>query len=762
MRMTDGWCSGGSAEAEADAVEFKGHGDAATTRGLPDQPADESEERDQARAERMHALMSPRSVAVVGASAGRVSRANGVLQNLRTMGYAGDVYAVNPKYQEVNGVSCFSSVSELPQPVDSVVVCVRPASVADALEDAYSAGVRAAVVITSGFGESGKDEARVRQIRDLADRGMLICGPNCYGILNLKTGAATFNGTVSPEMFPGAVGVVSQSGGLGNQIATALMTDRRTGCSIVVSCGNQLGVTVEDYIQYMIEDKDTRVIAAYVEQFRQPWRLPGLAVSARTQNKPIIIHKAGQTEAGRAAVLSHTGSIAGPSVLLSSLMRRYGYIQAAGIDQLIETASLFATLGGQHGRATSRKIFVLGGGGGGAVHACDVAESVGLSLAALSPQTTEALAGMMPEFGAARNPVDGTGAIFEDRELFKKMLRAVVRDPHEGVIAVQSGARPHSSTSPTFLKSTPNDFIEDLVDVASESDKVIIAYDTCSIGAHDPQIIEKLKSRRIPYIGGTRHAMQAIADLAAYGGVRLPPTSDLLRTPPRHRVSAENGSRVLPFRSARDVLSKWGIQFLPTDTANDAEHAVRVAERIGFPVVLKGEAPGLVHKSDIGAVVTGCEDAQEVRSAYQRIITNLRNHKARDSRQVLVQAMSKYEFEALVGVTVDPDVGPAVVFGLGGLFTEVLNDAVTEVAPLDMDRARGMVGSIHASKILSGARGRGPLDVEGIASTLVSLSELSLEYRDRLVAIDINPLFVGPAGEGVVAADVVMELAGPE
>jgi acetyltransferase len=685
------------------------------------------------------------------------------LENLRTMRFAGSVYAVNPKYDQVEGVPCYPSASALPEVVDSIVVSIPADSVADVLEDAYSAGTRAAVILTSGFGESGRDDrSRIARLRDLADRGMLICGPNCYGILNLKTGAATFNGSVSKDMISGPVGLISQSGGFSNLISEPLMTERRIGFSFLISCGNQLGLTVEDYIQYLIDDSETQVIAAYVEQFRQPWRLPELAVRAAKRGKPIIVHKSGQSEAGRAAVLSHTGSLAGPSVILNALLRRYGYIVVSEIDQLIETISLFATLDRHRRTTTSREVFVVIGGGGEAAHASDAAESVGLGLAPLSPESKSAIAGMMPEFGAAQNPVDGTGAMFEDRQFFPKLMRILLRDPHQGVIAVNVSARARSGqvgVAPSFLRANTSDFINDLAEVGGTTEKVIIAYSSSEIGSSDPAIVEQLKAAGVPYVGGTWRAMRAIADLVAYEANSPDLANEVPRTGARGQLTGKAGEVVLPFSAARDLLNQWGVSVLPTEIAKSAKEAARLAGALGFPVVLKAEMPGLVHKSDVGGVVMGCKDAHEVEAAYAHIVANLHRHDLAVT-DVLVQATSKHRFEVLAGVTVDPDIGPAVVFGLGGLFTELIGDTVTEVVPLDLKRARKMVSGIRASRVLSGARGRAPLDVEGIASTLVCLSELAVANRDRLVAIDINPLFVGPVGEGVLAGDVKVVMRG--
>jgi acyl-CoA synthetase (NDP forming) len=699
----------------------------------------------------MDALMRPRSIAVVGASQRR-TRGTKVLLNLKTTGFKGAVYAINPRYDEVEGFPCYPNVSAVPEAVDCVVAAIPADGVPPTLEDAYTAGARGAVVLSSGFGEGGHENAeRVARLRQLATQGMSICGPNCYGVLNLHTGAAAFSGGIAEPLVAGPVGLISQSGGLANVISDPLMEDRGIGFSYLISCGNQLGVAVEDYMEYLVDDPVTRVIAAFVEGFRKPDKLPEIAARAREAGKPIIVLKSGQSEAGKAASRSHTGSLGGSAEVLASLLRRHGFVQVYGIDQLIETISLFA--GSRNQRAFRREMVIVTGNGGEGSHVADAAEFVGIGLVKLADDTKQRIEAVLPEFGEATNPVDGTGAMFESPELFPSLVDAVLSDPHEGGIAFNLNAR-----DPGAAWAPMRGFAKILAEKSAATDKVIVAYGTSALGPTDREMLDALNAAGIPYAAGTQHAMQALASLYEYRQYR-------------ERAAAAGPSRVstvvarpglpggvLPFLTARAILSDFGIPIVATELAQTREEAVAAAERLGYPVALKVEAPNLTHKTDVGGVVLGSRDAQSVAEAFDSIVANVKRfgHEVIDG--VLVQPMSRFGVEVFAGVTVDPIVGPAVLFGLGGIFVEVIRDTVVEVPPLSQEQARAMVLGIRARQILEGARGADPADVDAISRVLVGLGDFALAYRDRLMSIDINPILAGTAGKGAVAVDALVEL----
>jgi acetyltransferase len=697
----------------------------------------------------MDSLMNPKSIAVVGASQ-RASRGTRVILNLKQTGFAGEVYAINPRYDEVHGFPCLPSVSAIAGGVDCIVVAIPANGVADVLTDAYAAGTRGAVVLSSGFGEGGhEDHERIERLRELAADGMFICGPNCYGVLNVKTGAAAFSGPTDPRV-PGNVGLISQSGGFSTVISTPLMEDRGVGFSYIVSCGNQIGVSVEDYMAFMVEDPDTHVIAAFVEGFKRPERLPAVAARARELGKPIVVLASGRSEHGRASVLSHTGSLAGSPEILASLLRRHGYIQVGAIDEMVEVVSLLAIQ--RQPRPFTRELVVITGSGGESSHAADAADEVGLPMAELSEATKTHIEALLPEFGVAGNPVDGTGAMFENPELFPALLDTVLQDPQQGVIAVNLGSR-----KPKGEYAPMRRFAEAVAAAAGHTDKALVAYATSALGQQDTEMIATLRAAGVPYLAGSQAAVRALSSVWAY-------QQHLGKAPAPEGQSIEaqdlqgRPGGVIPFPEARELLSAFGIPVVQTRLARTAAEAVEAAEDLGYPVVLKAEAPGLVHKSDVGGVVVGCRDADMVTSSYELITANLVRAGYPEMDGVLVQPMPAFSLEAVAGVVVDPLLGPAILFGLGGVFVELIRDTVTEVPPLSHQQAREMVLSIRASDVLEGARGTEPLDVDALADLLVRLGDFALAHQDRLVSVDLNPVFVGPSGTGVVAVDAVVEL----
>lgn len=684
--------------------------------------------------------MQPRSVAVVGASA-RAGRSNAVLRNLRQAGYVGAAYAINPRYDEVDGYPCHPTVQAVPGGVDCVVTAIPAGGVVAALEEAYAAGTRAAIVLASGFGEgNGAADDDVRALQALAAKGMSICGPNCFGVVNARTGAAVFNGPIPDPLPAGNVAFVSQSGGLASQIAAPLVEDRGIGLSYLVSCGNQLGLTIEDYLGYCVNDERTDVVAAFVEGFRDLAKLAAVAARARTLRKPIVVLKPGRSERGRAAAMSHTGSLAGSPEILRALLRRHGIVQVESIEELIETTCLLASP--QARRPLARAAILLTPSGGEASHFADAAEDAGVDLPALAPQTEAAVRELLPDYGNVGNPLDWTGGIYARPELFGRLIDAALADPSGGAVVVNLPGRAGGYPLRHFAR--------DVAACAAGAAKPIVVYGSLAAGALDDELVAALREGGVPYLAGTQRTVQALAalhDHQAFLASDAPPVAP--DTPsPAARPDLPTGA--LPFLAAREVLADFGIETVATELAADADAAVAAAERLGYPVAVKVEAPGLTHKSDAGGVVLGCADAASVREAFARVTA------IAPGAAALVQPMAAGGHETIVGVSSDPLLGPAVMFGLGGVYVEIVKDVAMDVAPLSRAHARGMIERTAASAILAGARGGAPADLEALERILVAVGELAVAYRDRLVALDLNPVLVGPDGATVV--DAVIEL----
>src|ERR1700704_2760286 len=693
--------------------------------------------------EAMRSLLDPKAVAVVGASQRR-GRGTNVIANLRDCGFAGEVFAVNPRYQDVLGYKCFPTVSDLPPSVDCLVVAVAADAACDVLDEAHARGIPAAIVLAAGFGEGGHGDSRAARLRSLADQGMCMCGPNCFGLISVKVGFAAYSGPLSRPLRAGPVALVSQSGGLGANVFAPLMTDRELGFSHFVSCGNQIGTNVEDYIEYFIDDPDITVIAAVIEQLKNPRKLIRVAYTAHARRKSLVFFQAGRSAAGQIMVQSHTGALAGNAEILAAFLRRCGIVQVARYDEFVETVELFAIA--PRDETVGSELVVISGSGGGAAIAADALQDAGASLASLHPATKERIASVLPEFGSITNPIDGTGAIYDDPALLPKIFDAIVTDPARPIIAASVAAKPLGN-------ETMRRFARTFADAARTSGRTVVAYQYSPLGGPlDSEIIKTLHGAQVPLLLGISNAMGALKHLP----LRRAYWARAAKADAPEQVGSGSDACLggdLPrwgFLTARQVLGAGGVPVVDATLAYSEDEAVAVLRRFGTAVAVKAEAPGLLHKSDLGCVRLGCTDEQEIRDAYAAVVRNARN--AGFEGGALIQPMIKGVAEAYAGIIDDPLCGPAICFGLGGVFVEILRDTVTEMAPLTRDGALEMIHRIKAAPLLEGARGRDRADVEALAALLVALGRFAIANRGRFRALDLNPIIVGRAG--VVAVDI--------
>jgi acetate---CoA ligase (ADP-forming) len=696
--------------------------------------------------ESMRSLLDPRAVAVVGASQRR-GRGTNVIANLRDCGFAGEIFAVNPRYQDVLGYRCFPTVGDLPDSVDCLLVAVAADATCDVLEEAHARGIRAAIVLAAGFGEGGHGKARAARLRSLADKGMRICGPNCFGLISVKPGLAAYSGPLSRPLRPGPVAIVSQSGGLGANAFAPLMVDRELGFSHFVSCGNQIGTTIEDYVEYFVDDPEITVIAAVIEELKNPRKLLRVARTARAQRKSLVFFHAGRSAVGQVMVQSHTGALAGNAEILAAFLRRSGIVQVDRYDEFVETIELFAIA--PRDETIGKEFVVLSGSGGGAAVAADALADAGAALASLHPQVRERIAAALPEFGSITNPIDGTGAIYDDPTLLPKIIDAILADPARPTLAASVAVRPAGS-------ETMRRFARTFADAARTSGRTVVAYQYSPLGGPlDPEIVRTLHGAQVPLLLGISNAMGALKHLP----LRREYWTRAVTEDAADRVDNGSGPATgddpgrWDFLDIRDALIASGVPVAETSLAHSEDDAVIVQRRLGGAVAVKAEAPGLLHKSDLGCVCLGCASEYDVREAYREVVQNARN--AGFEAAVLIQPMIEGIAEAYAGIIDDPLFGPAVCFGLGGVFIEIMKDTIIEMAPLSHDDALGMIRRIKAAAILEGARGRERADVEALADLLVGLGRFAIANSGRFRALDLNPIIVGSSG--AIAVDIAIE-----
>ncbi|MCC6887617.1 MAG: acetate--CoA ligase family protein [Hyphomicrobiales bacterium] len=695
----------------------------------------------------MRALLDPKGIAVVGASP-RPGPGSRVLANLRDAGFRGSVFAVNPRYPEVLGYPCVANVGALPKEVDCLVVAVAAETACGVLEAAQAHGIPAAVVLSAGFGEGGRHDVRSRRLRALADRGMAICGPNCFGLINVRSGAAAFSGVVPKAMAPGGVALISQSGSLGNFVFGPLVRDRKLGFSHFISCGNQVGVTVEDYVDSLVDDPEVQVIACIIEALKQPDKLSRAALRAHAARKSLVVFHAGTSAAGREMVRSHTGALAGEADILRAFLRRCGIVQADSYDQFVETVALFAIA--PFDPALGEEVVLVSGSGGAAAVAADSLEAAGLRLAVLDAPTSERLREVLPEFASPTNPVDATGVVYDDPALMPALFEAILAQPGRPIVA---------STVNIVAADRLRRIAGVIAEAARHSGRTIVAYQSSPLGPLDEEIVRTLHAAKVPVLLGIQNAMGALARLKERRDYALRLTAETADTAaPARRASAGSPGADIPsdFLGLRSLLVAAGVPVVDAMLATTAAEAVTIWRRFGGPVALKAEAAGLIHKSDIGAVSLDRRSEADVIAGFEAVSVNARKAGFAPAG-VLVQPMVTGVAECFAGIKADPLYGPAIVFGLGGLFVEVLRESATELAPLTTEEALRMIRRVKGASILAGARGRPPGDVAALAQCLVHLSRFAQAHAGSFRALDLNPIVVMP--RGVVAVDIAIEVA---
>jgi acetate---CoA ligase (ADP-forming) len=708
-------------------------------------------------------LMQPKSVAVIGASqrapaAGiaREPRGNRVIRNLRNFGYPGRIVAVNPKYSEVMDCPCYPDLAAIPEPVDCVVLAVPNRHVPDLLESAAMAGARAGVVFSAGFAEIGV-EGKQRQARLEAlskERDFLICGPNCYGVLNVFGKATLFASLIPQGFLAGPVALVSQSGGLSTTIANALMLNRHVGLSHIVSCGNQAGVTVEEYLNYFVEDENTGVVAAFVEGFKQPTKLMAVAQKAIAHNKPLIILKGGRSEVSQRAAATHSGSLAGAAGVVDAAFRQGGIVQVRSLNELIDTVSLFSCDIFVKRHNGGRRIGVLSGSGGECTLVSDAAMNVGLEVPELSEDSKARLPEVLPDFGNLNNPLDGTGAMYDDDTIFPRLLRALIEDANIDIVTVNLEA---NDPRPKELKSG-NRFSLAITNAAAAANKPIAIFSSVVGGPVDPDILLPLRTAGVPLMEGAECAMSALRHLADYHQFRKSwqPSGQKEAASASSHLKFPAG--ILPAEAAFRLLGSFGIPAVPTLLTRDAEEAATASERIGFPVALKVESAQIGHKSDVGGVQLGLSSAAEVRDAFLRIRERVTAKlPTAEIAGVVVQRMAPAGMEMILGIKRDPLFGPVVICGFGGVLVELLKDVAIGIPPISRQQAHSLLQGLRGWPLLIGLRGKPPADVDALCDAIVAVSNMAASLGEQLLALDINPLVVHANSHGVVAVDALVE-----
>ncbi|MEL7591724.1 MAG: acetate--CoA ligase family protein [Anaerolineaceae bacterium] len=687
-------------------------------------------------------MLKPRSVAVVGASATPGKIGYTVVKNLLKDGYQGAIYPINQKESEILGLKCYAEIQDVPGEIDSAIMCVPAGAMKEVTIECGKKGVKGLIVITSGFSEVGRKDLEDEIVSIAHSYGMRVLGPNIVGSLS---NSDKFNGSFAPCLpLPGKASLITQSGALLIALDMATYT-RRVGFDKLISIGNMADVDFADLIEWFNEDDDTSCVSLYVEGLRDGRKFIN---AARNSKKPIIALKSGVSAHGAAAAASHTGSLAGAAKIYGSAFKQAAVIQASDLDNLFDRTlalSVQPPMKGDH-------MLILTNGGGVGVLATDAAEKYGVPLQFAPPEVQTEMKKHMPEYGSAKNPVDMTG-MAGNEWYYETVKYSLTNEWVDSVVVLYCET---AMTNPAEIA----DSIKRAVDESGMTEKPI----TVSFvgGEKSEKAMGWLVEHGIPAYFAPDVAVNAMAALREYAILQENKKSDGVKADERARQTSleiieaarKDGRDSLTEIEAKKVFEAYGLKTTKIGLAKTEDEAVKLAAEIGYPIVMKIVSPDILHKSDAGGVKVDIKEEAGIREAYNTILKNARNYKAdADVHGVAVQEMAPWGTEVILGSVNDPTFGPTVMFGLGGIFVEVLKDVTFRVTPVSKAEATQMVNEIKSAAILAGARGEAPKDRKAMAETILNYSSMILDLKDEIAESDANPVLLYDEGQGLRVAD---------
>jgi acyl-CoA synthetase (NDP forming) len=730
----------------------------------------------------LRALISPRSIAIVGASADQTKLSGLPLYFLRRHGYRGQVYPINPRAAEIDGLRCYPSLAAVGQPVDLAVILLPAERVLEAIDDCLAAGVGAAIVAASGFAEAGEQGRALQQALEqrIVGTPLRVLGPNCMGVVNLLEGvAASFSQSMFVErLVPGRLALLTQSGAIGGSIIDQCHS-RGIGLSHWVSTGNQADLDVVECARYLLENPEVEALALYVEGLKDAGAYVSFLREARALGKSLLVLRSGQSADGARAVASHTGAMVGNAAVFSAVSRQYGAILVNDVEELVDCAAALLT----RRKAIGPRVGVVSSSGGLAVLLADEAERRELCLPSFGEATLRALSSIAPSYASVANPVDLTANLVArlmggESGLWRDCYLAVASDPNVDQVVV--GLTMVTGEAGVALAN-------EVIAAAERTDKPLVVIwigaDLCR------EAFTRLREAGVPVYPSVARGMRAARALVEWGSQRAEPAG--LVGPLERRVAAavathrgdgrtpgaHNGSEFQLVAAAASlpvaggVLTEWDCQALlraagvPTpcgELVRSPEDAAAAARRLASEVgtvVLKVQSPDVTHKTDLGAVRVGVHPA-DASPVYDELVANVARCRPRARVQgVLVQETVAGGLEVLVAVTRDPEFGPMLAFGLGGVLAEFHGQLALRHLPLRRDEVEELLRSARSARLLDGHRGRPPSDHRALADTVVRVATLAEVVGDRLLEFEMNPLLVRPEGLGVCALDCLFRLA---
>lgn len=695
--------------------------------------------------ESFNSFLNPQSVAIVGVSKDFSSISGKPLKNLIRHQYKGPIYLVNPKYNEIEGIACYSSILDIPGKIDLALIAVSSSRILQILAECEKKQVRHLILFGSGFAEIGEEGKELQEnvLEKARKAGIHILGPNSIGLLNVKeriplgfsTSFETEKGFIS-----GNVGLASQSGAAGFSLF-GLAQDEHIGFSFIINTGNEIDIHTLDCIDYMLHDVDTTVIAGYLEGIPDGEKLIKLSETSKSLKKPIILLKAGRSEIGRKAALSHTASLTGSNETFQAVAKQYGIITVNDIDDMIDAMKIFS----RGKTAKGNRVATISNSGAAGITMADYSEMLGLDMVRLSPETEEKIKSIIPNYGSALNPIDITAQALKEQHIFKDTLEVLINDDEVDVIVIHT----------TFGGELGKKICKSISEIDKQTEKPIIITVT---GSSELTGEERnlLQVEGVPVYATSYRTMLAIKYLVDFSRFCMEKETET------EQLWINDGSEemegIWTEVKVKKALSEMGITVPQGILVNDRSHLEKVKDQFQYPVVGKVISPDVLHKTDAGGVKVNIQNAIELEMAFENILQSVKQHSPNASIEgILIEEMFQGDkVEMFIGVKEDPQFGPLIVCGLGGIFIEVLKDVAIRRAPIQIQTAEEMLKELKGYPLLQGVRGENRKDISALAEALVKISIFAAQNKGKIQEMDINPVWVLDEGKGIAALDGII------
>lgn len=701
-------------------------------------------------------VFNPQSVAVIGASEVPGKASERRTRSLLEGGYGGDVYLINPKRSELFGRKAYPNITEIDKEVDLVMIVVAPRFLVSAVADSVKMGAKGIIIITAGLGETGEEGKKIEAeiLNEAAKTGAYVIGPNCSGMFSAS---AEMNFLGVPRLKKGSISVLAQSGNVIDSL-THYARMKGVGFSKIISVGNAIGVNFHEYIEYLKDDPDTKAIMMYLEGIKEGNSLVRV-VRETVKKKPVIALKVGRSGAGARAAASHTGSLAGDDIIVDAAFRQAGIVRVSNVDELFDMAEVFCNCPLPKGN----RVAILSEGGGDNSVAADNAELFGMEVPVLSGETQEKMRPFLLEGMPASNPIDYGGTAEENPHIITECVKVCMEDDQVDGIYITGFFGGFKDIIAPHVAEIEEQTSRDLVDLVKKHEKPIFVHTSFARG--DIESLNILKTAGVPVIESSDRASQCLGALMRFAlnqkkiSQMSIPSSEAKERPAVKAIFKkaldENRSNLLETES-RALLEEYGI-FLPgAILAHSPEEAIEAARKMSYPLAMKVVSPDIIHKSDAGGIKLDLKDEKDMKKAFEEILNNACKVTTKERvLGTLVSPMAAKGQECIVGMIRDPQFGSVIMFGLGGIFVEVLKDVSFRVAPLAEEDIDEMIKEIKGYKILTGIRGEKPKDINAIKSILAKLSEIAINHAE-IEEIDLNPVIVHEKGVSIVDSRVII------